>query len=782
MAGHPTLARFFQEDLLASQALAKPLGLPGSKRQRRFKLAFGLYYAALLILCLAFLGNVRHNRAVFAAFSPPPTIAVSLNAGEPAAKLDQVYERDRFLDALNQATAFNFLPRLGPDPAKERLNAAQNAFFRGVEDLSQTLLDSLALGAQNEPQAASNGGPPPGLALLRQLFWLAGTFRLGLRGDTRALENQLSVFPAWPQDLSGPGQGYWNLVYGEILVDYFKRKPPKPNILRGLSRIELLILKAAPGAGSPDLSWLLDWAGVLPEVQPVTLTTGLEAEVFSAIANRARLATVPAAYTKEGRTAIKAALEELSLIHLYPQAQTPNAAVFLLNYDQDYLAQWRAWGLAAAAIAPKLTKPGELTAFTDNVFKLMNDHLSPLMGQNPLPAFVHNLELEVAQTRLHGGLLKPKSESPGGLAGIMAQADYIAADAANLRDFLSPGQYRDSELVGRIMGGSQPYKDYQAALAKIDAVIQGNPDDLLALARTHFGGPGYGDQAQSPLTLAALALDRYLAFFYQGSTGDSADPVKELVKARLKNRQTLLIQKTAQTLDRKWASEVVDEVRFLEATAAQTALYSPNGLLDKFLTDWAAPFLNQKGQLYRPATWRGVSFPFNDDFLRLLSLGKLSLAPNEPLRDLYPVKITVLAARVNLEAREKPQKAVVTLKAPEGATVLENYNYPTSKVFDFKPGVSGNVLVEIVFPSLTLALSYEGREAFAYFVKDLLSGELTLTRGDFPQEAEILANLGVTQITLSVETEGALPILKFVEMAEAPSLPSSIIRPIEPLN
>jgi hypothetical protein len=530
------------------------------------------------------------------------------------------------------------------------------------------------------------------------------------------------------------------------------------------------------------LDWLLDWAGVLPEVKPITLTTGLETEVYSAIANRVRLTKVPAAYAKEGRAAIISALDQLALIHLYPAAQTQNAGSFLDNYDRDYLIQWRSFGLGAAAIAPKLTKPGELNAFTDSVFQLMTENLAPLMNPQKTPAFVRNLELEVAQRRLHRDFSDPKDETKGSLAGLLAKADNIASDASNLRDFLSPGQFRDSELVGRIMGAAKPYADYQKALAQVDRVIQGNPDETLALARTHFGGPGYGDLSQSPLTLAQEALERYLAFFYQGETADSSDPVKELVKARLKNLQTLLIQKTAQTLDRKWASEVVAEVKFLGVTEAQNALYSPNGLLDKFITDWAAPFLNQKGQLARPASWRGQDFPFNDDFLRLLTLGRLVLAPEEPLRDLYPVKLTVLAARVNLEAREKPQKSVITIKAPQGAIVLENYNYPTSQVFDFKPGQSGDVMVEIVFPSITLALAYEGRDAFAYFVKDLLSGELTLTRGDFPEETETLAELGVTEITLSVETEGALPLLKFVDMAEAPSLPYSIVRPLETIN
>jgi hypothetical protein len=57
-----------------------------------------------------------------------------------------------------------------------------------------------------------------------------------------------------------------------------------------------------------------------------------------------------------------------------------------------------------------------------------------------------------------------------------------------------------------------------------------------------------------------------------------------------------------------------------------------------------------------------------------------------------------------------------------------------------------------------------------------MGGELFLARADFPEESEILAQLGVSQIRLAIESEGSFSVLRLVELAEAPPLPNSIIR------
>jgi hypothetical protein len=754
--------------------LVRPLALPGTYKQKKIKLAYLSWWAVLLLICLAALANVKHNRAVLAAAGSDPArnFTISSPADDPRAALNAAYGLSRFWERLELADRDDLWPALGLNRAGQRLDQAKEAFFQGFETAS------LGLEAALTKQVAEGETPAKRFLGLRQLLWLAEAYRLGLDDDFLGLETLLSAFPAWPAGFSGDSQPFWNLVYGELLVDYLKGRPPRERPLRTLSRLELLIFKAIPESGGEDFGWLLDWAKALPENRPVSLATGLEGDVFARLSNRAKLAEVAASHTKKGREAIVAALSQLARIHRHPEAFTPRAKAFLADYDRDYLAKWRSFGLFAAAGAERLTRPGELSVYVDNAIRLMNEHLSPFVEKDSAPPFARNLELEVAQNLLHRKVRRSQNPASGGggLAGLLEKADFLASDALSLRELLDPRQYRDSDLVGRIMSGSQPYKDYHAALALANQAISGQPAEATAMARTHFGGPAFGDPAQSPFTLAEKALDRYLAFFYQGPGQESDDPVKELVKAPLINLQNLLAQETAKSLDRQWEVEVLAPTRFLSESEARQALYSPNGLLDKFLADRAAPFLLQKGQVYRPAAWRGREFPFNEDFLRLLAVGRLALAPLEPIKERYPVKLSVLFAEVNDEATEKPQKSSISLKSPDGTTVIENFNYPVSQTFDFRPGISGDVEVEIAFPSLTLALLYQGPDAFAYFLRDVATGELTLTRGDFPEDEETLESLGVSQIRLAIEAEGARPALKFVDLAEAPKLPTSIIK------
>jgi hypothetical protein len=749
--------------------LARPLALPGTPRQRRVKIAALAYFGVCLVLCFSFWLNVRRHREFLAAIGPEPVRLAQPADDGPAASLDAAYGQSRRLERLNFAADRSFAPGLGPNRVGQAIAKAKEGFFQLFEAASHGLEEALAR------QMAAGQSPASRFLGLRQLMWLAEAYHLGLDGDFGGLEGQLAAFPAWPSDFQADSQPYWNLVYGELLVDYLKLNPPRQRPIKTLSGLELAILKSIPDSGAEGLGWLLDWAKSLPESRPVSLATGLDGDVFARLANRAQLAEVSAAYALKGREAIFLALGQLARVHRHPEAFGQRAATFVADYDRDYLAKWRAFGLAAAAAASRLNRPGELKVFVDNSLRLMGEHLAPYLAGEAAPPFVRNLELEIAQNRLHRQIRRTRAPAGGGIAGLLERADFLADDVLGLRELLEPSQRRDSDLIGRIMSGSQPYKDYHAALALAEKAL-GQPAEALAMARAHFGGPAHGDPTQSPFALAETALDRYLAFFYQGPDRASDDPVREMVKAHLKNLQNLLIRETAKTLDRQWEAEVLAPVRFLAEAEARQALYSPNGLLDKFLADRASPFLNQKGQIFRPAAWRGQEFPFHEDFLRLLTVGRLSMSPLEPIKDRYPVKLTALFASVNPEAKEKPQKTQITLKAADGAAVLENFNYPVSQVFEYRPGVSGDVEVEIFFPSLTLALSYQGREAFAYFLRDVATGELTLTRGDFPEDDETLASLGVDQIRLAVEAEGFLSVVKFVELAEAPKLPSSIVR------
>jgi type VI secretion system protein ImpL len=139
------------------------------------------------------------------------------------------------------------------------------------------------------------------------------------------------------------------------------------------------------------------------------------------------------------------------------------------------------------------------------------------------------------------------------------------------------------------------------------------------------------------------------------------------------------------------------------------------------------------------------------------------------------VTISAVATLVDAKASEKPERTSLTLKASDSVQTMDIYNYPSSQTFVWKPATGGDTTLTISLPSLDLFLSYSGPNAFPSFLEELIRGDLVLVPGDFPDHAQQLAGLGITEIRVIMKADGALPVIGYHNL-EPPPLPSSIIK------
>jgi type VI secretion system protein ImpL len=245
--------------------------------------------------------------------------------------------------------------------------------------------------------------------------------------------------------------------------------------------------------------------------------------------------------------------------------------------------------------------------------------------------------------------------------------------------------------------------------------------------------------------------------------------------AELKSLEKLLVQEAAKRLDSYWQTEVYLPVKYLSDDETRKSLYGPQGLIITFLAGRAAPFVQMQGANgYRASTWRGITFPFTEDFLRLASISGIG-AGSQTLLDSYPVQLEIQATVVDNNATEKPQKTTLTLRAPDGVQILENYNFPSSKTFTWKPGIPAEASIEIDLPSVSLYISYDGENGFPSFLNDLLTQGFTLRPVDFPDHKDQLIALGISEIKVLMKADGALPVINFLNLNRLP-LPPSIIK------
>jgi type VI secretion system protein ImpL len=217
---------------------------------------------------------------------------------------------------------------------------------------------------------------------------------------------------------------------------------------------------------------------------------------------------------------------------------------------------------------------------------------------------------------------------------------------------------------------------------------------------------------------------------------------------------------TACSLQHSWEDIVLGEIQGVSKDKLPDLLFGKQGVVWKFVNGPAAPFLgrNQKGYFTQKA--RGSSISFKNDFISFLTQGSEA---KTSIQSEYKVQVKALPVGVNDKAKEDPYEVVLELWCAKGKTRLENYNYPTSKIFVWSPQDCGDVTLQINFEGLSLVKKYAGCNGFPLFLADFRHGSKTFKPGDFPGSEGILKKMNVSEIKVIYEFKDSAPVIKLLK-------------------
>jgi hypothetical protein len=457
----------------------------------------------------------------------------------------------------------------------------------------------------------------------------------------------------------------------------------------------------------------------------------------------------------------------------------------LAAYEQNYLSTWRLFVRSFLEISKKLGRQAAIQAYYQKRFindadlpysrflEVLSANLKPYFSDQA-PAWLQNIELDGAVAKWSAQKVKLGQKKK--LGGTLNKLESYSQAVAELKAMM-PDYYYRTEFIQRVLTVEPDLETLISCQTEILDVVNLKPDEAFKLVSAHFGGPEYGDVSKSPFVRAQKALEDFKAHLVLDANDlPGEDVTVSLRQAMLEALKQIAVVSVAKRLDSLWDAEVLRPVRFLTSDETTKALFGSGGLVDKFASVHAAAFLehdNVSG--YSARKWDGKPFPFTVDFLKLLTLGN-SGPSSEKMLDSYNVTVSAVATVVDGEAREKPERTTLTYKTQELVQTLDNYNYPISKTFVWKPTVQdGEVSLAISLPSLTLYAEYSGPYAFPTFLSEVVKGDLILRAEDFPDHAQQLQSLGVTEIRVLMQADDALPVVRYLQLNPTP-LPASIIR------
>ncbi len=217
---------------------------------------------------------------------------------------------------------------------------------------------------------------------------------------------------------------------------------------------------------------------------------------------------------------------------------------------------------------------------------------------------------------------------------------------------------------------------------------------------------------------------------------------------------------TACSLQQSWEDIVLGEIQGVSKDKLPDLLFGKQGVVWKFVNGPAAPFLgrNQKGYFTQKAMGSRISF--KNDFISFLTQGSEA---KTSIQSKYKVQVKALPVGVNDKAKEEPYEVTLELWCAKGKTRLENYNYPTSKIFVWSPQDCGDVTLQINFEGLSLVKEYAGCNGFPMFLADFRDGSKTFIPGDFPESKGILEKMNVSEIKVNYEFKDSAPAIKLLK-------------------
>lgn len=591
---------------------------------------------------------------------------------------------------------------------------------------------------------------------------------------------------------------------GNLYLSHLAWSASEDPYLRQMLRSERAMLDRLDTGTEPPLGWLVELVandGLVAASVPADFWK-LAGDIGQRDAGR--FTTVAPGFTSAGSSAINATLAELERSAEDGQAYQQRRRAFQAWYQERRLQAWLRFIVDFPSGEQVLdgeaqwrSTLGALTAPHSPYYRLI-DRLTVEFTDLPEAARPEWLAFAYQFAQL-------RDQARGAALGSKAVRVVGALNSAG-------GQALQDAVNGAPRQGGQAIRDNLAAVDSLRRFLSG-VDQTAALA---IGNPGKAYQVAADFhtftrdpnakpSLVHGAADA-LAQFKRVLRRDSAqdEPLWRLIEGPFHFMLSYAQQQAACYLQQEWE----DKVQFpLQAALGPgemiEQLYGQRGTVWAFADGAAKPFLQRDAAQFRIVDTLGYAVPFSREFLPMLNgaIGKRvdslvaqhaegEASKKQALQDqldqlqaaaaiataernmaaarqqadalkaqAVPLTIVALPTNVSAGARAKVYATVLTLQCGAGARTLSNFNAPARERFSWTMDSCGAVSLQIKIEQLVLTRTYPGPTGLLRFLDDFRDGERRFQASEFPEARARLEALGVNDITLQYQFEGAGAVL-----------------------
>ncbi|WP_419784488.1 type VI secretion protein IcmF/TssM N-terminal domain-containing protein [Maridesulfovibrio sp.] len=716
----------------------------------------------LFVVCglfsMSFWGNRSVLNDLFTAFPKPPEFSERID--ERIAQMEGFRQKIDHLDKLNSNW---WIPRMGFDAS---LEAEQEVKELYAEDFETELLKPVDDKLTRAIEGLHAGSSEQVISDFVKL--------LGWRIDL--LDNRLEggkIKPLASYELpTGKAMSFAVQGFDPDLMKYYA-STYSSYLAWGRNeeafREQRLLLQARLGKvfslKGADFKWLVDWVDSNPEVQSVTLRyfwggprLDFENEVH----------VVPA-YTTTGHKMLTDFLAELRRAMPDESGFEQREKDFWSWYATQYYQAWYSFsehfteGERQLLTKDDYNNMAHVMANPDNpYFKLltrMKVEFSGIKDLNEPPVWVNDLfDFNIVLTQYKAlkakGVAESSQKAENSLRKVVA--DLGGRMAKNIEVRMESAKQIDEYM--QVLNDLAGFTTSQETAFKSAAALYPSTGQSGGDSGANSKSPA-GAVKKNPVDGATRAMAALRT--RMGGGGQGTRMFWNLVAGPLEFMVYVITMEASCELQQLWEGKVLAETAHVPADKLRTTLFGKSGIVDKFTSGSAAPFLSKGVKGWQSQKWLGIPFPFREDFFVFLNDGEQGAQEIQPE---YKVSLSTIPTSVNANATEEPYATILSLECGSGKQELVNYNYSEKMTFQWKPDECGTTTLTIRFPGIDLVKTYEGKLGFAEFLSEFRNGEVNFAPKDFPDQEKGLQGLGVSNVKVGYNFSGAVPVIEVLKI------------------
>jgi len=559
--------------------------------------------------------------------------------------------------------------------------------------------------------------------------------------------------------------------------------PSDPYLKESLKNTRALL--ASQVFKSANTGWLIDWANSQPNLYPITLRNFWNINLI----DNKKLQIEPA-LTAAGEKEINAFIYELE----QALQNSPEFAAKAVSFRQWYLtARFNAWQSFARGFTGDVNLVGIEPVWRELIQTLGTK-------SSPFYLFLSRLNKEFANidkqnspswlnfARYFYGL-QSQAQSTAPLKNTMSVVTAINSVAGDaIRRSIGSGSILLPEAVSGATRDINLFQNYQVQLLKATATALSGPEQNFQTARNYFSGATNEDKTSELRDLLQALLS-----FRKDSTYKTADDeaIWQVIDGPFKVLVSYVLEQASCQVQQDWERNVIWKSQLaINPKEASEQLFGKDGSVWALVDGPNRYFINRKGGSFSIADVNGYKLPFAADFDSFLNqavtsrVGTLVREQRAKAATSKSAKLSLASQplSVNTSAKALPYSATLTIQCAEEAIELSNLNMKSSSSFAWSPEQCGQTSLQLKIDNLTLTKRYPGSMGLPTMLEEFQDGARVFTPNDFPAAAGRLDELGVTEITVRYDMEGAEAVMQLAQDYEylsaqtSPSMQSAVSR------